>query len=173
MKPGVMELEQRVAAHEALSLDLFKLLRGLCSDEASLGEIVQQIKAYYSDAGRSVLEALEAEVLSVCPDAGEQASGGAAMGNASPGVMELEWFCLYLVADNLVPWDTLLSVYAELGDEADIMTFAQYIIQHDLCDDFLSVQDQVDKAIEAVEEGKRIPAEYRDKYSVFHEGGKA
>jgi hypothetical protein len=170
MKPEVEHFCRKIQVSEKLSYDYIAMFRDICSDDIDLDDFITEVRPYYEGPDRILFDQYAQEVQDYYNLANDDALAHSPttvsanpvsqMKEASPDVqvpLDLDWFCLYLVAENMVPWDACVSLYADLGNEADVLNFAQYLVRTGMCNDLLVVQDLVDRAIAAAEANEPIP----------------
>ena len=178
MKPEVEHFCRKIQASETLGYDVIAMFVDICSEEISLEDFIAEVRPYYTGTDLGLFDQYASEVqdhynlksddaLAHTPTTVRPANIAQ---EEAPSAdikvpLDLDWFCLYLVAEDLVPWDACVSLYADLGNDADVLNFAQYLIRTGMCSDLMAIQGLVDQAISAAESNEPLPA------SVFSSGG--
>lgn len=78
----------------------------------------------------------------------------------------IDWFCYLAISQGCISREVALGLMAEVSDIADILDFAQAVIDHWLSDDYSKVQSFLDQAFTLTEKGILPP------YSTYIESRK-
>ena len=132
------------------------ILKSVCPTNATLTDLFDIVSVCGIDIELRALDELAEHVKSLLSKPAEEtARTGTSSHWQIP--LELEWFCYHGVTEGLIDRDECLCIVASVEEAADLLSFAQTMIDADICDDFSCLQGFLDTSMREAAKGKHPP----------------